>query len=112
MSVSAATDHAPAKKSFREKPYSVERRFQLIQSGTIVIALLLASLALYWNLTLQRRVDSSLHVLRTTLTLSRQIQESHEAATQDFWEAYDVGSAEARTRYDKRSAETIFGTRP
>ena len=92
-------------KSFRAKPYSVERRFQLMQSGTIVIALFLASLALYWNLSLQNRVDASLRILRSTFTLSRLIHESQEHATQDFWEAYDLGGPESYARYDKRSPE-------
>ena len=98
---------APAKKSFRAKPYSVERRFQLVQSGTVVIALLLASLALYWNLSLQRRADASLRILRSTLALSQQLQSVQRGAQQAFWDAYDMGNAEARAGYPQRLPETL-----
>ena len=97
----------PAKKSFRAKPYSVERRFQLVQSGTVVIALLLASLALYWNLSLQRRADASLRILRSTLALSQQLQSVQRGAQQAFWDAYDMGNAEARAGYPQRLPETL-----
>jgi signal transduction histidine kinase/CheY-like chemotaxis protein len=94
-----------ATQSFRAKPYSIERRFQLMQSGTVVVALFLASLALYWNLKLQNRADSSLRILRSTIALSRRVQTSHEAAAQSFWEAYDMGNAAALARYEARPAE-------
>jgi len=94
-----------AMKSFRAKPYSVERRFQLMQSGTVVVALFLASLALYWNFKLQNRADSSLRILRSTIALCRRVQTSHEAAAQSFWEAYDMGNAAAFARYQARPAE-------
>lgn len=94
-----------ATKSFRAKPYSVERRFQLMQSGTVVVALFLASLALYWNFKLQNRADSSLRILRSTITLCRRVQTSHEVAAQSFWEAYDMGNAAALARYEARPAE-------
>jgi hypothetical protein len=87
-----------AMKLFRAKPYSVERRFQLMQSGTVVVALFLTSLALYWNFKLQNRADSSLRILRSTITLSRRVQTSHEAAAQSFWEAYDTMSWETPRR--------------
>lgn len=94
-----------ATQSFRAKPYSVERRFQLMQSGTVVVALFLASLALYWNFKLQNRADSSLRILRSTITLCRRVQTSHEAAAQSFWEAYDIGNSAALARYEARPAE-------
>jgi signal transduction histidine kinase/CheY-like chemotaxis protein len=95
-----------AKKPFRAKPYSVERRFQLVQSATVVVALFFAALALYWNLSLQQRVDSSLHILRSRLALSRQVQSTHEAAVRSFWDAYDMEDAEARADYENLRAET------
>ena len=93
-------------KPFRAKPYSIERRFQLMQSSTIVVALFLVSLALYWNFKLQNRVDSSLRILRSTIALCRRVHDKHEAAAQSFWEAYDMGDVAARARYEASPAET------
>ncbi len=104
-----ALESAPtpaAKRRFRAKPYSVERRFQLVQSATVVAALLFAALALYWNLSLQQRVDSSLNILRSRLALSRQIQSVQESAMQSFWDAYDMQDAGARAGYEGMRVET------
>ena len=95
-----------AKPPFRAKPYSVERRFQLVQSATVVAALFSAALALYWNLSLQQRVDSSLDILRSRLALSRQVQSTHEAAERSFWNAYEMEDAEGRADYENLRAET------
>lgn len=65
------------------KPYSIERRFRLMQSGTLVLAMLLFSTALYLGATYQNRLAASiasLHVVgqeaQRLQALSEQMRET------------------------------------
>jgi hypothetical protein len=55
----------------KPKPYSIERRFRLLEAGTITIVILLISSVLYWNFSVQERLESSLQTLHSTLSLNR-----------------------------------------
>ena len=63
------------------KPYSIERRFRMMQAASSALALLLISLVLYWNQTFDRRLQLSLTQLHETLLLSSQIHARHESTT-------------------------------
>jgi signal transduction histidine kinase/CheY-like chemotaxis protein len=98
---------ATAKKRFRAKPHSVQRRFQLMQLGTVVVALVLASLALYWNLSSQEKLSASLARVHATLVLSREVQSAHEAVSESFWAVYESKDLKGRADFEKRSAEAL-----
>jgi signal transduction histidine kinase/CheY-like chemotaxis protein len=50
----------------KPKPYSIERRFRLMQSGTLLLAILLYSTTLYLGVSYQGRLADSLQTLHVT----------------------------------------------
>jgi nitrogen fixation/metabolism regulation signal transduction histidine kinase len=74
--------------SARPKPYSIERRFLLMQAGSAGLALLLMSTVLFWNQYFHHRLGSTLRQLNTTLELETQIHAGHETTEHAFWEGY------------------------
>ena len=72
----------------RPKPYSIERRFLLMQAGSAGLALLLISTVLFWNQYFHDQLGTSLEQLSATLALEAQIQAGHETTEHAFWEGY------------------------
>ena len=72
----------------RPKPYSIERRFLLMQAGSAGLALLLIATVLWWNQYLHHRLGTTLEQLNTTLELETQIHAGHETTEHAFWEGY------------------------
>jgi signal transduction histidine kinase/CheY-like chemotaxis protein len=111
MSVSSPNQSSiETKGAFRAKPYSMERRFGLMQAGTLAVALLLVSGAFYWNLSFRDRLASSLQRLDSTLSLNREIHVAQERVTLAFWEAYDLQPTGSVSRYDecaRAAADTL-----
>jgi len=106
MGASSQTPDTPgARKEFRArpKPYSLERRFRLMQTGTIALTIVLISSVVYWNFSFQGRLASSLVSLHATLDLNTRVHTEHESAARSFWEAYYSETAEAEPAYAKHS---------
>jgi signal transduction histidine kinase len=108
MSVDSKTRAAAVSKRFRAKPHSVQGRFHFTQLGTLAVALVLASLALYWSLSSQERLSASLAKVHAALVLSREVQSSHEAVSQSFWSVYESKNLKARSDFEKRAAEALL----
>jgi two-component system, NtrC family, sensor kinase len=72
----------------KPKPYSIERRFLLMQAGAAGLALLLIATVLFWNQYFHHRLGASLQQLTSTLALETQIHAGHERTEHAFWEAY------------------------
>jgi hypothetical protein len=89
----------------KPKPYSIERRFRLMQAGTITIVILLILSVLYWNFSVQARLRSSLQTLHSTLALNGEIDASHYKLVLVFWETYNAGPASSRSNYEERVRE-------
>ncbi|MGB0036997.1 MAG: ATP-binding protein [Candidatus Acidiferrales bacterium] len=109
MSVSSnARPTTGAKHGYRvkPKPYSLERRFRLMQAGTVGVTLLLVSMVLFWNLTSERRLESSLDNLNATLALNRLVHSNHQAELLAFWEAYDNEPTSSRQKHDDLARKT------
>jgi len=92
MSVfSSGPNDFDARKDFfraRPKPYSIERRFLLMQAGSVGLALLLVSAVLLWNQYFHHRLGTTLDRLNATLELETQIHSGHETTEHAFWESY------------------------
>jgi len=66
MSVPAEAPPYRVTPAVRPKPRSIERRIRLMQSGTLGVAVLLFSTALYLGVTYQRRLATSIQALHVT----------------------------------------------
>jgi signal transduction histidine kinase/CheY-like chemotaxis protein len=92
MSLSASKSNLPSQqkhlRSAKPKPYSIERRFRMMQTGSAALALLLIATVLFWNQYFQNRLDTSLRHLHSTLSLETQIHAGHEVTEHAFWLAY------------------------
>lgn len=64
--VEAATILRPSAGRAKPKPYSIERRFRLMQSGALLLAILLFSTTLYWGVSYETRLAASLQSRRVT----------------------------------------------
>jgi signal transduction histidine kinase/CheY-like chemotaxis protein len=89
----------------KPKPYSVERRFQLMRSGTVALALLLISCVLYGNHSFKNGLATSLRQLNTALALNRAIHSDQENSSQAFWDVYDLRDFSQRGKYEQESQE-------
>jgi len=89
----------------KPKPYSIERRFRLLEAGTITIVILLISSVLYWNFSVQERLETSLQTLHSTLSLNRKIDLTHDSMMLAFWEFYDSEPSGTRSNYEDRVGE-------
>lgn len=89
----------------KPKPYSIERRFRLLEAGTITIVILLISSVLYWNFSVQERLESSLQTLLSTLSLNREIDLTHDSMMLAFWEIYDSEPSGTRSNYENRAGK-------
>ena len=107
MSVSSGRPNKlDAKKvSFRArpKPYSIERRFLLLQAGSIALAFLLIAAVLIWNQYFHPRLGRSLLKLNATLTLETQIHAGHETTEHAFWDGYYSKQAGPVREFAERS---------
>jgi signal transduction histidine kinase/CheY-like chemotaxis protein len=90
---------APSVQGQTPKPYSMERRFRLMQAGTVTLAFFLISSVLYWNWSVRDRLGSSVRNLHSRLELDAQIHSSHELAAEAFWEAYYSERKDPRPDY-------------
>jgi signal transduction histidine kinase/CheY-like chemotaxis protein len=92
-----------AKPAFRArpKPYSIERRFRLMQAATVALALGFVCGLLIWDLSFEGRLSSSLENLHTTLTLNREIHEKQEILAIAFWSALDSQPDASRSDYEE-----------
>src|ERR1700693_1783033 len=92
MSLSGSKSNQPSRQRplplAKPKPYSIERRFRMMQTGSAGLALLLIATVLFWNQYFQNRLDTSLSHLHATLTLETQIHAGHEVTEHIFWLAY------------------------
>src|SRR5580704_16900235 len=91
----------------KPKPYSVERRFRLMQSGTIALALLLVSGVLYGNYTFRNHLATSLRQLNSALALNRQIHSNQENTVQTFWNVYDLRDSAPSLEFEQGEREGI-----
>jgi signal transduction histidine kinase len=89
----------------KPKPYSIERRFRLLEAGTITIVTLLISSVLYWNFSVQERLESLLQTLHSTLSLNREIDLTHDSMMLAFWEFYDSEPSGTRSSYENRAGK-------
>jgi len=85
------------------KPYSIERRFLLMQAGSAALVLLLIATVLCWNQYFRYRVEISLRQLNETLALETQIQAGHETTEHAFWEAYYWKRADQLDQFKEQS---------
>lgn len=69
-------------------------------------ALLLVATVLYWNLSFQAALNSSLQALQNRLALDRAIDASHDKLALAFWEAFDTPSAETKQTYEVNARES------
>ncbi|MGA8221681.1 MAG: ATP-binding protein [Candidatus Acidiferrales bacterium] len=94
-----------AKPEFRAKPkpYSIERRFRLMQAAAVALALWFVSGLLIWDLVFEGRLSSSLEILHTTLALNREIHEKQEILAIAFWSALDSQPDASRPDYEERA---------
>jgi signal transduction histidine kinase len=81
-------DNTAAPPPLISKPYSLERRFRMMQAASSALALLLISLVFYWNQTFDRRMQLSLTQLHESLLLSSELHARHESTALAFWEGY------------------------
>jgi signal transduction histidine kinase/CheY-like chemotaxis protein len=91
----------------KPKPYSVERRFQLMQSGRVALAILLISCVLYGNYAFESHLAASLRKLNAALALNRQIHSDQEISSRAFWGVYDSRDFGQRGKYELASQESI-----
>jgi signal transduction histidine kinase len=80
-----------AKNRFFAKPnpYSIERRFRLMQAGSMGIFLLLMAAVLLGAFSSYRKMEGSLRRLQNTLSLNREIRIAHIGPALAFWQLYD-----------------------
>jgi signal transduction histidine kinase/CheY-like chemotaxis protein len=107
MSLSASNLHQPSQQKSlplaKPKPYSIERRFRMMQTGSAGLALLLIATVLFWNQYFQNRLDTSLSHLHSTLSLETQIHAGHEVAEHSFWLAYYSKDAALQLKFQEHS---------
>jgi len=104
MSVlSAAPGPSAANVSSRAKPkpYSIERRFRLMQAAVVALTLWFVSGMLFWNFLFEKRLFSSVEMLHSTLVINREFHEKQEIAWRAFWETYDNQPGATRERYEE-----------
>jgi len=102
----ASQSDAPASSArAKPKPYSIERRFRLMQTGSAGLALLLISTVLIWNQYFQNRLDTSLRQLHATLSLETQVHAGHEVTEHAFWLAYFSKDAEIQRNFNEHSRD-------
>jgi signal transduction histidine kinase/ActR/RegA family two-component response regulator len=87
----------------KPKPYSIERRFRMMQTGSAALALLLIATVLFWNQYFQNRLDTSLRHLHSTLSLETQIHAGHEVTEHAFWLAYFSKDAALQLKFQEHS---------
>jgi hypothetical protein len=94
----------------KPKPFSIERRFRLMQAGSMGIFLLLMAAVLLGAFSSYRKMESSLRRLQNTLSLNREIRVAHEGAALAFWELYDSqpGSTMAAYQQGIREKTRLF----
>jgi len=100
-----ATANLPTGVQAKPKPYSVERRFQLMQSGTVALALLLISCVLYGNHSFKSGLATSLRQLNAALALNRAIHSDQEISSQAFWDVYHTRNISQREKYEQAGQE-------
>jgi len=105
VSCSGSNDFIARKNPFRArpKPYSIERRFLLMQAGSVGLALLLVSAVLLWNQYFHHRLGTALDQLNATLELEAQIHSGHETTEHAFWEGYFSKEGGAIHEFEARS---------
>jgi len=104
MTASSIESNPPiAKPAFqaKPKPYSIERRFRLMQAATVALALWFVSSMLYWNLSFENRLSASVEKLHSALALNRQIHEKQEILARAFWRALDSQPDASRSDYEE-----------
>jgi len=105
LAVSVATEarqrsvNAKSEARARPKPYSIERRFWLMQAATFAFTLLLLAGVLYQNWSFQESLTSTLDDLHLALLLGANIRYAHENTAQAFWHLYDGGEQEYASKY-------------
>ena len=104
MSVPSAESNSPSANagfSAKPKPYSIERRFRLMQAGTVALTLWFVSGMLFWNLLFEKRLLASIEKLHSTLALNKEIHEKQETLARAFWRALDSQPTATRAEYDE-----------
>jgi signal transduction histidine kinase len=89
----------------RPKPYSVERRFQMMQAGASALGLLMISIVLYWNQSFDRPLELSLRQLHATLALNTELHAHHESTALAFWEGYFAKEAASASAFEEQSRQ-------
>lgn len=69
-------------------------------------ALLLVSMVLFWNLSTEERLETSLDNLNVTLALNRLVHSSHQAEVLSFWEAYDGEPTSSQKKHEDLARKT------
>jgi phosphoglycerate-specific signal transduction histidine kinase len=87
----------------RPKPYSIERRFLLMQAGSAGLALLLIATVLFWNQYFHHRLGASLEQLNATLGLETEMHAGHEDTEHAFWEGYYSTQPALINEFEERS---------
>jgi signal transduction histidine kinase len=90
-----------AKNPFRAKPYSIERRFRLMQAGSMGIFLLLMAAVLLGAFSSYRKMEGSLRRLQNNLSLNREIRIAHEGKALAFWQRYDSEPGSTMAAYQQ-----------
>jgi signal transduction histidine kinase/CheY-like chemotaxis protein len=102
MSVSPLTSDPMEPRQTRRakpKPTSLQRRFVLMQAGTMMLALWLIAMALFLDFEIQGRLTASLRQQNATLSLNSQISSSLARVMAAFWNGYSSTGEDWRPRY-------------
>ena len=89
----------------KPKPYSIERRFRLMQAGSVGIFLILMAAVLLGAFFSYRKLEGSLQRLQNTLSLNREIRIAHEGAALAFWELNDSQPGSTIAAYKQKIRE-------
>jgi len=83
------------------KPISLERRFVIMQAGTVALALWLVASLLFLDLEFQRHLTASLRELQTALALNSELHSADDDLILAFWQAYSSREPRLQQTFDK-----------
>ncbi len=81
------------------KPYSIQRRFDVMQSAATTLALLLLASGIYLFTFVRTRLTTTLADLNRSVMLNREVRSKLDEVTHAFWPAYSSHTLEDRQAF-------------
>jgi signal transduction histidine kinase/ActR/RegA family two-component response regulator len=87
-------------KTLDPKPYSIQRRFDVMQSAATTLALLLLATGVYLFTFVRTQMTATLLELNRGVALNHQVRAALDDVTHAFWPAYSTRTPEALQEFD------------